>query len=563
MKKAILKLCDLYPIHYEGDFDLTKSDFISRMYPMENVVEKLVNQKAITATLFDNIANALAADNKDVPESAFEDHPVIYCEYAHSMENSLGNFKEYVDDFEKYDHMTGGFIWDYVDQSIRRDGKWLYGGDFNEGWSSFYFCANGIIGADRIPHPAYYEVKQVYSNISAEDIDLERGRISVKNKNYFVPLDYCYLDWSVTRDGEPIENGKLSLDGIAPMTAKTLNIPYSRDFGTGEYILTLSYRYKQANEWRKADDEISFNQFTLSNLKENDALREGMVRVITGNGVHRIVAAGTTVTFKDKKLYGIDFGKGNILDNSLFLKPNFFRPLTDNDTNYFNFAPMFKRLNPLYLWDITSRTVTVKSFSIFPFSGSCIVNIHWFAPFAGDVETDIIVNSDGSINIGQNMESPVLPMLRAGVRLGISKEYRNVKWYGRGPHEAYCDRKTGQRIATHEMTVEELEHRYMRPQENGNRTDVRSVEITNGDGKGFCISSDFPFEFQLQRYSQEKLEKAMHLYELEEDEYLSLSIDAKQRGVGGDMPGTACLHEPYKMKRGNYSFAFKIEGVKK
>ena len=113
------------------------------------------------------------------------------------------------------------------------------------------------------------------------------------------------------------------------------------------------------------------------------------------------------------------------------------------------------------------------------------------------------------------------------------------------------------------LTVEELEHRYMRPQENGNRTDVRSVEITNGDGNGFCISSDFPFEFQLQRYSQEKLEKAMHLYELEEDEYLSLSIDAKQRGVGGDMPGTACLHEPYKMKRGSYSFAFKIEGVTK
>ena len=401
----------------------------------------------------------------------------------------------------------------------------------------------------------------MYSNISAEDTDLEHGRISVKNKNYFIPLDYCYLDWTVTRNGEPIENGKLSLDGIAPMTAKTLNIPYSRDFGTGEYVLTLSYRYKQANEWRKADDEISFNQFTLSNIKENDALREGMVKVITENGVHRIVAAGTTVTFRDKKLYGIDFGNGNILDNSLLLKPNFFRPLTDNDTNYFNFAPMFKRLNPLYLWDITSRTVTVKSFSIFPFSGSCIVKIHWFAPFAGDVKTDIIVNSDGSINIGQNMTSPVLPMLRAGVRLGISKEYRNVKWYGRGPHEAYCDRKTGQRIGTHELTVEELEHRYMRPQENGNRTDVRSVEITNGDGNGFCISSDFPFEFQLQRYSQEKLEKAMHLYELEEDEYLSLSIDAKQRGVGGDMPGTACLHEPYKMKRGSYSFAFKIEGV--
>ena len=433
MKKAILRLCDLYPIHYEGDFDLTKSDFISRMYPMENVVEKLVKQEAITATLFDNIANALAADNKDVPKDAFADHPVIYCEYAHCMENSLGNFKEYVDDFEKYDHITGGFIWDFVDQAIYRDGKWLYGGDFNEGWSSFYFCANGIIAADRTPHPAYYEVRKVYSNVSAESINIERKTVTIKNKNYFVPLDYCSLVWSVSRDGRQIESGKIPLDGIAPQTSKTIKIPYSEDFGVGEYILTLSFVYNKANVWHKPGDEISFDQFTLSNIRRDDPEREGMVKVITKNGVHRIIGGNTTVTIKDKKLYSIDFGKGNILDNSLYLKPNFFRPLTDNDTSYFNFAPMFKRLNPLYLWDITSRTVSVKSFCIFPFSGSCIVNIHWFAPFAGNVATDIIVNSDGSINIGQSMESPILPMLRAGVRLGISKDFRNVKWYGRGP----------------------------------------------------------------------------------------------------------------------------------
>ena len=192
-----------------------------------------------------------------------------------------------------------------------------------------------------------------------------------------------------------------------------------------------------------------------------------------------------------------------------------------------------------------------------------MVNIHWFAPFAGHVETDIIVNSDGSVNIDQNMSSPILPMLRAGVRLGISKDFKNIKWYGRGPEEAYCDRKTGQRIARFESGIDEFSHRYMRPQENGNRTDVRSFEITDKDGNGFSVSSDFPFEFQVQKYSQEKIEKAMHLHELCEDEYLSLSIDARQRGVGGDMPGTACLHEPYKMHNGNYSFAFCIRGVEK
>ena len=563
MKKAVLELCDLYPIHYEGDFDLTKSDFISRMYPTESIVEKLTHQKEIKATLYDNIANALAADNKDVPESAYSDHPVIYCEYAHCMENSLGNFKEYVDDFEKYDHMTGGFIWDFVDQAIRMDGKWLYGGDFHEGMSSYYFCANGIISADRKPHPAYYEVKQVYSNVCADNVDIDRKNVTVRNKNYFVDLDYCCLEWTVTRNGEIVEDGNISLDGIAPQTAKKIKIPYSTDFETGEYILTVSFRYKEKNEWHDSGDEISFNQFLLSNIKEKAIPQNDMVKVETRNGVHRVIAGKTTVTFKNKRLYGLDFGNGNILDNSLLLKPNFFRPLTDNDTNYFNFAPILKRLNPLYLWDMSSRVVTVKSFNFFPFSGSCIANIHWFAPFAGDVETDIIVNADGTVNIGQNIKSCILPMLRAGVRLGISKELWNVKWYGRGPQEAYCDRKTGQKIAEHSMKIGDLFHYYMRPQANGNRTDVRYFEITDNDGNGFRISSDYPFEFSIHEFSQEKIEKAMHNHELIPDEYYTLCIDGRQRGVGGDMPGCAYLHEPYKMKAGNYSFAFKIEEAKK
>lgn len=560
MKKAVLELCDLYPIHYEGDFDLTKSDFISRMYPTESVVRKLVNQETVTTTPYDNIANALAADNKPVPAEKFKTHPVIYCEYAHSMENSLGNFKEYVEDFEKYDHMTGGFIWDYVDQAIHCDGKWLYGGDFKEGFSSFYFCANGIIGADRVPHPAYYEVKQVYSNISAKKTGI-RNEVVVKNKNYFVPLDYCYLAWSVTKNGETVEKGKCSLDEVMPQTEKTIEIPYSTDFDEGEYILTLSYRYKKENEWHKADDEISFNQFVLSNIKKNTVAKKAMVKVAVDGDTCKILGGGTSVVFKNKRLHSIDFGNGNVLDEALLFKPNFFRALTDNDTNYFNFAPMFKRLNPLYLWDVSSRAVRVKMFNIGTFSGSCIVRTHWFAPFARHIATDFIINGDGSINIGFNAESPLLPMLRSGVRIGIKKSLCNVKWYGRGPYEAYCDRKTGQKIAFYEKNVDELAHNYMRPQENGNRTDVRMLEITDKDGNGIKISTDKSFDFSVHPYTQEKLDRAKHLHELKKDSFYTLCIDDRQRGVGGDMPGCAYLHEPYKMKRGGYSFAFKMEGI--
>ena len=563
MKEAILELSNLYPIHYEGDFDFTKSDFISRMYPTEGIVKKLVNQQEIKINVIDNVINQLAADNKPVPAEVYADHPVIYCEFAHSMENSLGNFKEYVDDFEKYPHMAGGFIWDYVDQSIcvteNGEKKWLYGGDFKEGKTSYYFCANGIIGADREPHPAYYEVKQVYSNISARAVNRARHEYAVKNKNYFITLDYCYLHWELTRNSEIIDSGKESLDGILPQTEKTFSIPYEHCFDDAEYILTLSYRWKDNCIWHGADEEISFNQFKVYESKPEIKANPEFARMYTENDVHTIIAGGTTAVIRNNRIESIDFGSGNILSGDSF-KPNFFRALTDNDINYFNFYPMLKRFNPLYTWDLVSRLIKVTSVNIEPLRGSSVlVTYKWFSPLTKGVVTDFIFNSDGSVDISQDMEGFVLPMVKAGARVGIDKRFCNVKWYGRGPYEAYCDRKTGQKIAVHEMKVDELEHRYMRPQENGNRTDVRRVEITDENGNGFTVSSDETFDFSIHPYSQEKLEKAKHIHELKNDDFLSLNIDHRQRGVGGDMPGSAFLHDEYKLKSGRYSYHVRIE----
>lgn len=180
MKEAALKLDDTRQFHYEGDFDLTKSDVISRMYPTEDIMEKLGKKEPITISLYDNIANQLAADSKPIKAEMYEGKPILLCEYAHSMENSLGNFQEYMDDFERYDNMCGGFIWDFVDQTIHRvnengQDEWLYGDDFAKqeprniinipnttaiAGSNTYFCANGLIGADRQPHPQITEVKK-------------------------------------------------------------------------------------------------------------------------------------------------------------------------------------------------------------------------------------------------------------------------------------------------------------------------------------------------------------------------------------------------------------------
>ena len=209
-----------------------------------------------------------------------------------------------------------------------------------------------------------------------------------------------------------------------------------------------------------------------------------------------------------------------------------------------------------------SRLVKEKSFEVWGLSGSIFVLIKWTTPLATNVETQWIFNTDGSIDVSQSMTGLALPMVKAGARLGIKKEFSNVTWYGRGPHEAYIDRKTGQKVGIYSATPETLEHRYMRPQENGNRTDTRSVTITNADGYGFEVSSDQTFDFSLREYSQEQIEKVKHLYELAKDDYLTLNIDHRQRGVGGDMPGNACLHEPYKLKSGTYQYSVKIKGVK-
>ncbi|MCR5150038.1 MAG: DUF4981 domain-containing protein, partial [Clostridiales bacterium] len=270
-KEAVLALDTSRPIHYEGDFDFTKSDFISRMYPTESIVKKLEKREEIKTTLYDNIANILAADNKPVPADVYNTHPVIYCEFAHAMENSLGNFKEYTDSFEKYDHISGGFIWDFVDQSIRKtengQEKWLYGGDFEEGGTSYYFCANGIVSADRTPHPSYYEVKKCYADIEAVSFDIKTKKLIVKNKRFFASSSDYDLKWKCSLNGKDISNGIISKIDIPPQSQKefeiNLSIPSSEE---GEAVLTILFVTNQEKPYAPKGFEQNFSQFILSDF---------------------------------------------------------------------------------------------------------------------------------------------------------------------------------------------------------------------------------------------------------------------------------------------------------
>lgn len=568
MQKAARALDNTRPIHYEGYYDLTHSDFISRMYPLRSVVRKLRNQQAIKENIVDSVANALAADNKPVPAEMYKTRPVIYCEFSHAMENSLGNFQEYVDDFEKYDHMCGGFIWDYVDQAIRRDEdgveKWLYGGDFDEGRSNYYFCANGIIGADRQPHPSYYEVKKVYANLKVHAVDLPRGLVSIQNKNLFISLDDYRLKWTVTVDGTVAQEGMVDKLKVAPLTSEEITLPYDpKTWPAGEALLSVSFITKTHTPWAQAGYEQSFDQFILENQPAAKKLQaEGKITVIKNGSIVRLSGRGFAAIIKRGALASLKYSGKEMLDSAQPMTPNFFRPLTDNDRGYLNFVPKIARIHPLYQWDRTSRHIRATGVHVKKHAdGQVEVDVKWFAPFASGVRTNYRFDAVGSVTVKHCAAAIFLPLLKVGLRTGIDAGLGEAKFYGRGPHETYCDRKTGGKIAVHQMKVAELEHRYMRPQENGNRTDVRRLQLTGENGKGLTIKAPAgkQFNFSAGYYSQEKLDAAKHLYELKADPYITLNLDAAQRGVGGDLPGNTMLHPPYKMGTfKKYCFEFTL-----
>ena len=573
MRKAILALDDTRLIHYEGEFDFDKSDFISRMYPVESYVEKLGNKQEIKVNIIENFLNMLAADSKPIKPEHYETRPVIFCEYAHAMENSLGNFKEYIDAFEKYDHLCGGFIWDYVDQTIHvveKDGteKWLYGGDFKEGASSYYFCANGIIGADRIPHPSYYEVKKCYADVAATAVDIEKGIFEIKNKHYFANHSRYILDWTLTENGELIGEGTFGTVSLNPRESVQVEVPYELDqLPAGECVLTFSWKLNDDTAWAMKGYEMTFEQFVI---KAADP-----VAAPAGEYALDIIHSGRNLTVKSPEI-NVEFSRGvlasvniggkEMLEAYKGVRPNFFRALTDNDAAYLNFVPMIKFIHPKYLWRNATKLCKVTGFKVKKLSETeCKVTVKWFAPLAAKVKTEYIINSAGTIDVRHSSMGIILSMLKTGLFFGMPKDIKNAEWYGRGPHECYCDRKTGARIDVHCADIDGLEHRYMRPQENGTRVDVRSLMLTDDEGRGFRYDAldGGSFEFNARYYNQYKLENAKHLYELEKDDYISVGIDGCSCGVGGDMPGYACLRKPYKLNAFRlYSYGFRISGIK-
>lgn len=587
MKKSALELDDTRQFHYEGDFDLTKSDVISRMYPTKDIMEKLGNKQPITISLYDNIANQLAADSKPIKAEMYEGKPVVLCEYAHSMENSLGNFQEYIDDFEKYDNMCGGFIWDFVDQALHvkdenGNDNYLYGTDFQGKephklidipnttamtGSNVYFCANGIIGADRNPHPQIVEVKHGYQNIGITAKDIKNGEFTIKNKFLFTNLSDFNCKWVIKAEGKEVLNGTIGKIDCAPLEEKEIKIDYdlSKLSDDKELILTVSFETTKKSLGLDADYEIAFEQFVLNEMPKPKEIKSDKKLDFDINGKK------ITVNGENLKVV-VDDGKvvSYVIDEKELLKaplePNYFRALTDNDIDFLNFTPQWAKFHPFYAWQrATHHTKAVKTEVV---KNGEVVEIHIAFSTVGlkNSVATYKVYPDGKLYVFHSA-IPTKGMLRFGYQMTMESSMEYITWYGRGPKPTYIDRKLGSKIDLYESSVTDFEYRYMRPQESSNRCDVRYFTLTDKEGFGIRVDAyyDNPINFSAYHYTTDGLEKATHINDIPYADITTVNIDHRQLGVGGDLPGQAFVREPYTMPKNQkqeYSFVITPIGRK-
>lgn len=587
MKKAALALDNSRQFHYEGDFDLTKSDVISRMYPTKDIMEKLGNKQPITISLYDNIANQLAADSKPIKAEMYEGKPVVLCEYAHSMENSLGNFQEYIDDFEKYDNMCGGFIWDFVDQALHvkdenGNDNYLYGTDFQGQephklidipnttamtGSNVYFCANGIIGADRKPHPQIVEVKHGYQNIGITAVDASNGEFKLKNKFLFTNLSNFNCKWVIKAEGEEVLSGELGKIECAPLEECNIKIDFdsSKLPKDKEVILTVSFETTKESLGIEKDYEIAFEQFIINAMPQpKDDNADGNLdfdingkRVtVKGDNLEVIVDDGKIVSYK---IEGKELLKAPLM-------PNYFRALTDNDIDFLNFTPQWAKFHPFYAWQRATHHTSAEKTEVIKNNNAVEIHIAFSTAGLKKSVATYRVYPDGRLYVFHSAV-PTKGMLRFGYQMTMDKSMEYITWYGRGPKPTYIDRKLGSKIDLYKSSVTDFEYRYMRPQESSNRCDVRYFTLTDKNGFGIKVDAyyDNPINFSAYHYTTDGLEKATHINDIPYEDITTVNIDHRQLGVGGDLPGQAFVREPYTMPKGQkqeYSFVITPIGRK-
>ncbi len=546
MKEAVLAIDSTRFVHYEGDVYLRTTDVLSTMYPSSMRLELMAEAKENIR--LSSVGNYRGRVHK--PE-AYRHMPIIACEYVHAMGNSIGSLDKFIQIFEDYPHVAGGFIWDFVDQTLLKKDEeekdlWLYGGDFGDKPHGGPYLANGILAADRLPHPHAYQVKQSYRPIKIIPIDLKNGIIRIKNLNWFETTHNYKMSWELTADGVVVQNGDCPCPVIDPRKEAEYRLPLVQPdlLISSEYLLKITFVLASDRPWADAGFEICWDQFTVnfpSKIRKVKRLSSGSELVVNQHDhIIEIMGKQFTIIF-DKKTGGWE--KYIIKGDEYFkrpMEPNFWRVPIDNDGSAIlgglNLPGFLQHtLFPLNRWKTASARRKLLFMELTQPDGSTVVFKTRFRIPGGKstLDLDYYLLCDGSVEVKYDF-TPKKNLLRAGMQLEIPGDLRNISWYGRGPHESMLDRKTGSPVGIYSLDIEEFIHNYVRPQENANRTDVRWARLvrTNGDGLEILAAGDHLFNFSAWPYSMEDLEIAEHIHKLPRRENITLNIDYGQKGVG-------------------------------
>ncbi|UOF88710.1 DUF4981 domain-containing protein [Fodinisporobacter ferrooxydans] len=547
-------------IHYEGE---TRYILLNK--------ENTLNQQKLETT-----AGAKTADVYSTMYTSVQDmevlgkrtdlkHPHILCEFAHAMGNGPGGLKEYFEVFYTYDRLQGGFVWEWIDHGIRQmaeNGKeyFGYGGDFGNRPHDGNFVIDGLIFPDRTPSPGLIEYKKAIEPVKVDALQLADGTIQVTNRYDFISLKHLQVSWNVTSDGAIQHSGSLTLPEIPPGQSKTVSVPYQLPSvlsAGADYWLNISFRLAVDTMWAKAGHEVAWAQFELPQKQpRRNVSIELPLHVEETKTALQVTGRDFALTFS--KVYG-QIAAWTYLGQTLLHEGprlNVWRAPVDND------HISLKEWKHAGVHGMKHRVDSV-AYSVNEYHVQITVNVRLAPPvWKWGIRTtytytifgsgDVILRVQG---IPEGEFPSTLP--RIGLQMKLPKFLDTVIWYGRGPGESYSDSKQAGKIDIYKKNADELMTNYVHPQENGNRTDVRWVSLTNSRGAGLLAVGFRDFNFSVHRFLPEDFERAKHTHELTPREDLVLHLDAAQHGLGSATCGPDVLPQ-YQLKTGPFEYQVRL-----
>ena len=568
------------PVHYEGaqgaggEPDPKTVDVISRFYT--RVKQEYLNPGIAEGEDKERAENARWERLLEIAERTNDNRPVMTSEYAHSMGNALGNFKEYWDEIYSNPRMLGGFIWDWVDQGIYKtlpDGRIMvaYGGDFGDKPNLKAFCFNGLLMSDRETTPKYWEVKKVYSPV---ELRVESGELRVTNRNHHTDLSQYRCLWTLSIDGKQKDQGEITLPEVAPGESETIPLPVSiagkkaSAKATSDLRLTISFILKRDALWAKAGHEVAWEQFCIQEgaLLSSKLENRGRLKVradeehlsISGSGFSiqwekNATGSLTSLTYHGKEMLA------HPADFPLQPVTQAFRAPTDNDKSFGNWLAkdwsLHQMDNPRISLDSFKHEVRED--------GAVIVRVQTRNRYKeGMIVTKFLytILSDGTIDLKTTFQPQgILPELpRLGIAFCLSSDYNTFIWQGRGPQDNYPDRKTSAAVGLWKGSVADQYVHYPRPQDSGNKEEVCRLMLTDRHGKGIRVDAvEDVFSASALHYTAQDLYKETHDCNLKPRPEVILSLDAAVLGLGNSSCGPGVLKK-YAIDKKEHTLHIRI-----